>query len=35
MTGTFSVVNAHGAARILKLTDRAAWALTKLVRAGV
>jgi len=30
----FSVVDAHGAARILELKGRDAWALTELVRAG-
>jgi hypothetical protein len=30
----FSVVDAHGAARILELKGRNAWALTELVRAG-
>ena len=30
----FSVVDAHGAARILELKGRDAWALTELIRAG-
>jgi hypothetical protein len=30
----FSVVDAHGAARILALKGRDAWALTELIRAG-
>jgi hypothetical protein len=30
----FSVVDAHGAAQILELKGRDAWALTELVRAG-
>jgi hypothetical protein len=30
----FSVVDAHGAARVLELKGRDAWALTELIRAG-
>jgi hypothetical protein len=30
----FSVMDAHGAARILELKGRDAWALSELVRAG-